>query len=131
MLEARIKDNEFSYSRLVEQITTTSYSDHRPEFKFIKAGDYNGEDNEIYCVTYNNKIVINTDHIDTILKRIKDIKLYDQIKGNLNNLNIPNAQRSNTYTEEFYCNENVYGSFNLIMIYGFLIFDAHNENDEN
>lgn len=59
-----------SYSDLVELITTTSYSDGRPQLKFLKSGDYIGEDNEIYCITKDNKIVLNSHHIEVILGKI-------------------------------------------------------------
>lgn len=123
-LEVRIDENDFDYAKLIELITKTTYSrDNNTRFEFSKAGDYGGDENEIYSIVDNRKLVINLEHIPIIKKRISDIKLYDQIKGNLNNLSIPNAQRSNTHSSEFYCNENVYGNFNLIMVYGFLIFE--------
>src|SRR5581483_3773295 len=57
---------------------------------------------------------------DAIIERVRDIKLYNKIKNNMNNIHIPNTQRVNSIQDEFYCNENVYGNFNLIFIYGFL-----------
>lgn len=57
---------------------------------------------------------------DKIIARINECDLYDKIKSNLNELSIPNSQRISDNQSEEYCNENVYGNFNLIFIYGFI-----------
>jgi hypothetical protein len=57
---------------------------------------------------------------DDIRNTIEELNLYEFVQDNLNNLSIPNAQRMSRSHEEFYCNENVYGNFNLIAIYGFM-----------
>lgn len=59
---------------------------------------------------------------EKLMERIKQVKLYEKIIDNLNNISIPNNQRINDIQDEFYCNENVYGNFNLIFVYGFISF---------
>lgn len=60
------------------------------------------------------------DNPKLICDKVNEIKLYDEIKNQLNNIMIPNAQRAKSSQSEDYCNENVYGNFNLITVYGFL-----------
>lgn len=89
-----------------------------------KSTDSNGFNNGIYIINSDNKLVINEEHHNNIINKVKNIELYDQIIDNLNNIHIPNPQRSNRTESENYCNENVYGNFNLIFIYGFLKMDV-------
>uniref|UniRef100_A0A6C0CAY9 Prolyl 4-hydroxylase alpha subunit Fe(2+) 2OG dioxygenase domain-containing protein n=1 Tax=viral metagenome TaxID=1070528 RepID=A0A6C0CAY9_9ZZZZ len=69
----------------------------------------------------NNKLVLQTQHLQSILNKIKQIKLYESIISKLNDVTISSAQRSIVSKPEMYCNESVYGRFNLITIYGGLV----------
>ena len=77
-------------------------------------------DYENYSIV-NNKLVLRKQHIPRILNKIKSIKLYESIISNLNNVTISSTQRSVYNEERSYCNENVYGTFNIVTIYGGLI----------
>lgn len=87
-----------SYPELVEYITSRSAHAR----KFVKPKDIDLELNE------------------KVSNKIEEIQLYEQIISQINNLTISNTQRTNQNQSEFYCNENVYGNFNLIMLHGFL-----------
>lgn len=110
--------DNFDYSTIVKYITQRDTGKHDVRI----SGDYGGQESEIYVITLDNELKINPSHYEPIMTKTKEIKLFDQIIKNLNNLNIPNVQRSHESTSENYCNENVYGNFNIIMVYGFLIF---------
>jgi hypothetical protein len=69
----------------------------------------------------NNKLVLHARHFPSILNKIKQIKLYESIISKLNDITISSTQRSVINKAEHYCNEQVYGTFNLITIYGGLI----------
>lgn len=87
-----------NYPELVKYITS------RDAYlrKFVKPKDIDPELNE------------------KVSNKIQEIQLYEKIIAQMNYLAIPNTQRTNQTESEFYCNENVYGNFNLIMLHGFL-----------
>lgn len=88
-----------SYPELVEYITSRK-ADLR---EFVKPKDVDPELNK------------------KVSDKIQEIQLYEQIIAQMNYLAIPNTQRTNQTESESYCNENVYGNFNLIMLHGFLL----------
>jgi len=72
-----------------------------------------------FALDFENRSVLQPQHIEAIRPRV-DNKFYEKIKANLNNIHIPNSQRSLIHNDEDFCNENVYGNFNMVIIYGFL-----------
>lgn len=109
-------DDSNSLNNIVEIITRKYTND----YTFKKSGKYKGEKCEFYTIDENNNIVINPCDYNNIIKKINKIKLYNQIPPLLNQLNIPNTQKTYVGKDHFYCNENVYGNFNIIMVYGAL-----------
>jgi len=79
-----------------------------------------GKNYDNYSIV-NNKLVLRSQHFPKILNKIKEIKLYESIISKLNDITISSTQRSIINKAEHYCNEQVYGTFNLITIYGGLI----------
>jgi hypothetical protein len=78
-----------------------------------------GQDAGAFALDDENRCILLPDHIEAI-RSIIDENFYDKIINNLNNILIPNSQRTLVSKDKNYCNENVYGNFNLIVIYGFL-----------
>ena len=106
-----------SYLDLLNLIT------HRNEkIKCFEALDNEGYMNENYVISQEGEILINPQHFRPILEKLSETRLFDELVSNLNNIHIPNPQRSNVYQEESYCNEEVYGNFKFVIVYGFLKF---------
>jgi hypothetical protein len=72
----------------------------------------------------NNKIAIDPKNMDNIIKILNDMNFINLIKSNINNiaLNLQLPQQKENFEENF-CNEDVYGSFNIVMIQGFIKLD--------
>lgn len=129
MLNLEVYFDSRERSDLLEIITTPD-----PIIHMRKSGHHNENDgekyNEYYCITTSeknchSKLVLNPSHFEAVIKRISETELFDNIPTHLNDLIIPNAQRSFSQESEFYCNEQVYGTFNLIMLKGFLIMQEN------
>ena len=91
--------------------------------KLAKNRDHKGIDCGAYTLTPENKIVLNQHHMQPIISKIEKIDLYKTIIKNLNYLDIVSAQDSVVTKEHSYCNEDIYGTFHMIMIYGGLFMD--------
>jgi len=108
-----------STAEIIELSTGTYMSD----IEFIKAGRRNGNKLKYYTLSPHNKITLDPSQYDPIIKKVKEINFYETVIKNLNMLYIHNVQRSNERISNDYCNENVYGNFNLLEIHGFLMFN--------
>lgn len=110
---------KISNSDIIELIKNpTAYDSNLNKNKKI-----NGEDCGSYAINAKNKIVLNENHLDPIMKRIEKIDLYNTIISKLNDIVISDSQHSHVNEDHNYCNEDIYGSFNMIMIYGGLFMD--------
>lgn len=106
---------KFLAKRSYYRFHVNKYNDFESHYQSRVDRDY-----ENYSIV-NNKLVLRKQHIPRILNKIKDIRLYESIISNLNNVAISSTQRSVYNEERNYCNENVYGTFNIVTIYGGLI----------
>ena len=74
-----------------------------------------------YYLTPNNKITLREQNIEKIMNKVKEIDIYERITKVVNSINIETNQ--NKMVDETYCNENIYGNFNLVMVYGGLFMN--------
>lgn len=72
-----------------------------------------------YALDEENRCVLNQKHIDELMG-IMSPDFYTRIADSLNSIVIPNSQRTMQSVKADYCNENVYGNFNFLAIYGAL-----------
>ena len=73
-----------------------------------------------YSLDSNNDMVLKGDHIDAIINKLKNMNNFiETVIALFKNLNVVFPQKKEDVKHDF-CNENIYGNFNFIQIYGFL-----------
>ena len=98
-----------------------------------KSTNEGGNLGQFYSIDENNQLIIFPNHFKCIIDRVTEYKnfdqsgqslrFYDYIISQINNIDFIISQKMNVIEEQFYCNENVYGNFNLLMVYGALKLD--------
>lgn len=80
-------------------------------------------DNSVYYVNSKSKLSLKSYHYEKIIDKVEEIDLYDTVISKLNSMSLIHSQKKSHHREHFYCNENVYGTFSFLMIYGALKID--------
>lgn len=75
-------------------------------------------DNSIYYIDSKNRLSLKSYHYGAIINKVEDLKLYEYVISKLNSMELIHPQKTNAYKEHFYCNENVYGRFSFLVVYG-------------
>jgi hypothetical protein len=91
---------------------------------------------EFYSINDENKLIISPQHFNAIINKVHSdystdtengktrLRFYEYIISQINKISFLLSQRTFQSNEHFYCNENVYGNFNLLMIYGALKMES-------
>lgn len=100
---------------LVHEYFDTKY------IKIFKSGEITNitKETENYVLDEHNQIAIQPKHFEKIRERIKEMDLVTQVKERLSKINFHLPQVHDSYDHNF-CNENVYGNFNFLIVYGFI-----------
>lgn len=77
---------------------------------------------EFYDIDENDKMLISVNKIDTVLNKLKSMNFIENVIDKMKKTKF-NFPQSKEFNEHFFCNENVYGHFNLFYITGFLKID--------
>jgi hypothetical protein len=75
-----------------------------------------------WAIDKNGKLCILPKHFKAIHDQIKTVQLYQQVRVKMNQIQFKIPQRR-SYVEHNFCNEQVYGNFNMLMVYGFMRMD--------
>ena len=78
---------------------------------------------DYYDLDENNKIFLNNQQIDKVIKKIDKIKFFNKVKTDINKIDFIISQQTNEDIKHSFCNESVYGNLKVITIYGFLKMD--------
>ena len=93
---------------------------------------------KFYSINDENKLTISPQHFNAIINKVNSdyntkgigqtskhrMGFYEYIISQINEISFLLPQRTSESEEHFYCNENVYGNFNLLMIYGALKMES-------
>jgi len=71
-----------------------------------------------YNLDEDGKLGLEYRHLKPLMKRIRETGLVQKVKDEVPNMPMKNVQKDSY--DAFMCNENVYGTINLIAVYGFL-----------
>eukprot|EP01084_Bolivina_argentea_P264572 448185_1 len=81
----------------------------------------------IYDIDESNKMILNKRYYKQIVQKINKLNLNNYVKNNLNSMNYNFHQIKQTYSNSF-CNEEVYGNFNLLVATGFIQIDLRKDD---
>jgi hypothetical protein len=73
-----------------------------------------------YDIDKNNKMFLNKEHFSKIITKIDEMKLFNKIKSDMNNIDRIICQHSKQNVNHHFCNENIYGNTNIISVFGFI-----------
>jgi hypothetical protein len=84
-----------------------------------KSGTINGTPYDYYLLDDYNNLVIDPNHFNAIYQRVESLQLYKTIKSMLktNKFLLPQITHN---VEHYFCNEQIYGNFTFLMVYGFM-----------
>ena len=106
------------YSNPTEVIKTLC--DPRADFTFTRClGTKVEEEYDNYIIDTDGKLAIRPSDYQKILDKIYELDLYKTVISRLNIIQFILCQKFNESLDHFFCNEEMYGNFNFIMVYGF------------
>lgn len=86
-----------------------------------KNGGFDIEDRcEHYCLDKSGELCLDDDQLQPVLDRICECSLLSNVKDRIKKIDFKLPQTVNASNNEFFCNENVYGHYNFLIVYGFL-----------
>lgn len=111
-----------NYSEIIKFVTTPQ----QLSMNVKKASAFSKRpsgDKSVYYVDSKSKLSLKSYHYEKIIDKVEEIDLYNTVISKLNSMSLIHSQKKSHSEGHFYCNENVYGSFSFLMIYGAVQID--------